>query len=68
MTESMNPEQIDRRIQHLRQAVEALQKEVQTCPALAKNLDRILVSIRMLELNVSDLVDLKSQTKANESA
>ncbi len=66
MTQAMNPEQIDRKIRHLKQAAGELQQEVRACPALAKNLARILVSIKMLELNCSDVIDLESGTKANE--
>ena len=66
MTEPMNPEQINHKIQHLKQAAGDLQQDAQACPALAKNLERILVSIKMLELNCSDLLDPESQTKANE--
>ena len=68
MTGPINPAQINLKIQHLKQAAEALQQEVQNCPALAKNLERILVNIKMLELNVSDVVDLESQTDEKGSA
>ena len=68
MTDEMNPEQINHKIRHLRQSARDLQREVQACPALAKNLERILVSIKMLELNCSDLVDLESETLENGSA
>jgi hypothetical protein len=66
MTEPMNPEQVNHKIQQLKQAAGDLQREVQACPALAKNLARILVSIKMLELNCSDLLDTESPTNANE--
>jgi hypothetical protein len=66
MTEPMNPELIDLKIQGLKKAAEDLQQEVQACPALAKNLERIVVSIKMLELNCSDLLDLESETFENE--
>ena len=60
MGSQMNPEQIHHKIQGLKQAAVDLQQEVQACPALAKNLERIMVSIKMLELNCSDLLDLES--------
>jgi len=66
MTQAINPEQMNLKIQRLKQVAGDLHQEVQACPALAKNLERILVSIKMLELNASDLLDLESQTKTNE--
>ena len=68
MSDSIDPEQIGCKIQRLKQAVGELHQEVQNCPALAKNLERILVNIKMLELNVSDVVDLESQTDEKGSA
>ncbi len=57
MSTPMNLEQINRKIQHLKLTAGDLHQESQGYPALVKNLERILVSIRMLELNVSDLLD-----------
>ena len=68
MSKAIDPEQISRKIQGLKQTAEELQQEVQTCPALAKNLERILVSIKMLELNCSDLLDLESEKKESGRA
>jgi len=62
MTEPMSPEQIDLKIQALKKAAEDLRQEVQACPALAKNLERIVVSIKMLELNCSDLLELEDES------
>jgi hypothetical protein len=58
----MNPEielhAIDREIRAAREAVERLKALGEEFPALARNSERILASLKMLELNVSDLFDL----------
>jgi hypothetical protein len=46
-------------IQNMKDTAVALKNKSETFPALAKNLDRILASIKMLEINVSDIVDLE---------
>lgn len=66
MTEPINPKEIAKKIHNLKQAAGELQQDVQACPALTKNLQRILVSIKMLELNVSDLCELEAETLGNE--
>jgi hypothetical protein len=68
MSEPMNAERIALKIQALKKAAEDLQPEVKACPALDKNLERIVVSIKMLELNCSDLLDLELETLENGSA
>ena len=50
--------EMDRRIQSIKKSVIELQDLGQEIEAVAKNSDRILASIRMLELNISDLVPL----------
>ena len=66
MSSQINLEQICRKIQRLKEAAGDLEQEVQACPALAKNLERIVVSIKMLELNCSDLLDLESGTNLSD--
>ena len=51
---------IDDKIQVLKRTAEELKRMGEDFPALARNSTRILASIKMLELNVSDLVDLDS--------
>ena len=51
---------IDDKIQVLKRTAEELNRMGEGFPALARNSTRILASIKMLELNVSDLVDLDS--------
>jgi len=49
---------IDDKIQTLKRTAEELKRMGEDFPALARNSTRILASIKMLELNVSDIVDL----------
>ena len=60
----MNPrldlEKIDAKIQLMKQAAEELHEIGENFPALARNAIRILASVKMLEINVSDLLDLTS--------
>ena len=47
---------IDRRIKAIRKAAEELKKGYSEFPAIDRNVARILASVKMLELNVSDLL------------
>jgi hypothetical protein len=51
---------IDAKIQLMKQAAEELNQLGENFPALARNTVRILASVKMLEINVSDLVELDS--------
>lgn len=48
---------INAKIQLLKNTAEELNQMGEDFPALARNTVRILASIKMLEINVSDLVD-----------
>ena len=48
------------KIRVLKRTAEELNRMGEGFPALARNSTRILASVKMLELNVSDLVDLDS--------
>jgi hypothetical protein len=48
------------KIRILKRTAEELNRMGEDFPALARNSARILASIKMLELNVSDLVELDS--------
>lgn len=52
--------EIDAKIQLMKKTAEELNEIGENFPALARNTVRILASIKMLEINVSDLLDLKS--------
>ncbi len=48
-------EEMDERIQQMRQLAEELREKGKGIQAVERNVDRILASIRILELNVSDV-------------
>ena len=50
--------QIDKKIQVMKSSAEELKRLGDNFPALARNSVRILASIKMLEINISDLVEL----------
>jgi hypothetical protein len=50
--------EMDRRIQSIKKSIIELHDLGREIEAVAKNSDRILASIRMLELNISDLIPL----------
>ena len=50
---------INAKIQLLKKTAEELNRMGEDFPALARNTIRILASVKMLEVNVSDLVDLE---------
>ena len=45
-------------IRQLRRSAEALQKQAQGIQAVERNLVRLLASVKMLELNISDAKEL----------
>ena len=51
---------IDEKIQLLKKTTEELNQQCQGFPAVARNTACILASVKMLEINVSDLVELDS--------
>ena len=63
----MNPgidlNKINAKIQLMKKEAEELNQIGENFPALARNTVRILASIKMLEINVSDLVELDSSTQ-----
>jgi hypothetical protein len=50
--------EMDDKIQVMKQAAEELNRIGENFPALTRNTVRILASVKMLEINVSDLVEL----------
>jgi len=50
---------IDGKIQAIKKAAQELDQLGEQFPALSKNTARIMASLKMLEINVSDLVDLQ---------
>jgi len=56
MDKHINLHEIDRNIQVIRKAAEELKFLSDNFPAVAKNTDRILASLKMLEINTSDVL------------
>ena len=51
---------IDEKIQMMKNTAQELNRLGENFPALARNTVRILASIKMLEINISDLVELET--------
>jgi hypothetical protein len=50
---------LDTRIKNIRKAAQELKKLSGGVQAVDRNADRLLASVKMLEINISDLIDLK---------
>jgi len=59
MDQLIDLHEIDTRIRIIKRAAEELNRMGDAFPALAKNTARILASLKMLEINVSDVADLE---------
>ena len=57
METKMDLKAMDARIRTIRKSAEELQTLADQFPALYRNTARILASVKMLEINLSDLVD-----------
>ena len=58
MAKQINLHEINDKIQLMKKTAEELNRIGQDFPSLARNTVRILASVKMLEINVSDLVEL----------
>ena len=54
-----DPGAVHAKIQQLKKSAEELRRMGEKFPTVCKNADRILASIKMLELNISDLYTLE---------
>lgn len=63
MNPTINIKALDRAIKDLKAAALALKEKARSFPALQKNTDRILASIKMMEMNVSDIRDLEESSE-----
>ncbi len=54
--------EMDRRIQSIKKSVIELQNRGQEIEAVRRNSARVLASIRMIELNVSDLIPILEES------
>ncbi len=55
MAKKIDLKELDSKIQSMKKTAEELKKMGEDFPALYRNVSRLLASIKMLELNVSDL-------------
>ncbi len=51
---------LDTRIKAVKKAAQELKKFSEGIQAIDRNADRILASVKMLEINISDLLELKT--------
>jgi len=58
MAQKFDLKKIDDRIQLLKQTTQELNRMGKDFPAIARNTVRILASVKMLEINISDLIEL----------
>ena len=59
MTQQTELVEMDDKIQIMKKVALELQTMADQFPAVSRNLSRLLSSIKMLELNVSDILDLQ---------
>ena len=59
MTQKTELVEMDDRIQIMKKAALELQKMANEFPTVSRNVSRVLSSIKMLEMNISDILDLK---------
>lgn len=55
MAEQIDLKELDSKIQSMKKTAEELKAMGEDFPALYRNISRILASIKMLELNISDV-------------
>ena len=58
MVEGYNVKEMAEKIQTIKEAATELQDISGGIQAVDKNVDRILASVKMLEINISDIVDI----------
>jgi len=58
MTKQIDLKQINDKIQLMKKTAEELNRVGEDFPAIARNTVRILASVKMLEINISDLIEL----------
>jgi hypothetical protein len=58
MPSAVNMKKLNLNIQSARKAVEELKRLGEDFPAVARNAERMLASLKMIEINVSDVMDL----------
>jgi hypothetical protein len=59
MAQQIDIHEINEKIQLMKRTAEELNRVGKNFPTIARNTVRILASVKMLEINISDLVELK---------
>ena len=59
MAKQIDLNQINSKIQLMKKTAEELNRIGEDFPAIARNTVRILASVKMLEINISDLIELR---------
>ena len=59
MQSTIDMDNLHRNIQFARKAVEELKRLGEDFPAVARNAERMLASLKMLEINVSDVIEIR---------
>lgn len=63
MIQDIDLKELDTRIQSMKKTAEELNHMAENFPAVFRNTARILASIKMLEMNVSDVVSIEFQNR-----
>jgi hypothetical protein len=58
MTKKVDLKELDSKIQSMKKTAEELKQMGEDFPALFRNISRVLASIKMLELNISDVAKI----------
>jgi hypothetical protein len=58
MTKKIDLKELDSKIQSMKKTAEELKQMGEDFPALYRNISRVLASIKMLELNISDVAKI----------
>jgi hypothetical protein len=58
MAQQINMHEINEKIQLMKRTAEELNRIGEDFPTIARNTVRIMASVKMLEINISDLVEL----------
>jgi hypothetical protein len=59
MAKEIDLKELDSKIQSIKKTAEELKKMGEDFPALYRNVSRLMASVKMLELNISDVAGIK---------
>ena len=57
MNDQFDLDEINNKIQRMKETAVELEGDIENFPAVTRNIKRILASLKMLEINISDLVE-----------